>query len=92
MLKDVIGLGSYCIQVLQRREALCFATMIIRCRSVEPFLIWSGTWGHLKYLLSAVAHLMKIIIQLAAAEKTQGGADASATDRVSGVGILNKIH
>ena len=35
---------------------------------------------------------MKNIIQPAVAEKTQGGADASATDRVSGVGTLNKIH
>jgi len=35
---------------------------------------------------------MKIIIQLAAAKRTQGGAEASATDRVPGVGTLNKIY
>jgi hypothetical protein len=62
LLKDVISLGLYCVQVIQRRETLRFATMIIRCWSVELFLVWSRTWGHVKYLLSAVAHLMKIII------------------------------
>ena len=35
---------------------------------------------------------MKIIIQLAAAERNQGGENVSATDRVSAVGILNKIY
>jgi hypothetical protein len=35
---------------------------------------------------------MKIIIHPAAAERPQGGADASATDRVSRVGTLNKIY
>jgi hypothetical protein len=92
LLKDVISLGLYCIQVIQRRETLRFASISIRCWSVELFLVWSRTWGHVKYLLSAVAHLMKIIIQLAAAERTQGDEDASATDRVSAVGILNKIY
>ena len=35
---------------------------------------------------------MKIIIQLAVAERNQGGENASATDRVSVVGTLNKIY
>jgi hypothetical protein len=35
---------------------------------------------------------MKIIIQPAAAERNQGGENASATDRVSAVGTLNKIY
>jgi hypothetical protein len=35
---------------------------------------------------------MKAIIQTAAAERNQGGGDASATYRVSGVGTLNKIY
>jgi hypothetical protein len=43
------------------------------------------------YLLSAVAYLKKAIIQ-PAAERHQGGGDASATDHVSGVGTLNEIY
>jgi hypothetical protein len=35
---------------------------------------------------------MEIIIQTAAAERNQGGEEASATDRVSGVGTLDKIY
>ena len=35
---------------------------------------------------------MKIIIQPAAAERNQGGENASASDRVSEVGTLNKIY
>jgi len=88
----VIRLGSYCIQVIQRREALRFAAIIIRCWSVELFLVYSRTWGHVKYLLSAVAHLMKTIIQTAAAERNQGAEDSSSTDRVSGVETLYKIY
>jgi hypothetical protein len=73
LLKDVIRFGSYGIEVIQRREALRFATIIIRRWSIELFLVQSKTWGHVKYLLSAVAHLMKFIIQTAAAERNQGG-------------------
>jgi hypothetical protein len=43
----VIRLGSYCIQVIQRGEALRFATIIIRRWSVELFLVYSRIWGHL---------------------------------------------
>jgi hypothetical protein len=39
LLKDVISLGSYCIQVIQRREALRFATIIIRRWIVELLLV-----------------------------------------------------
>jgi len=39
LLKDVIGLGLYCIQVIQRRKALRFASIIIRRWSVELFLV-----------------------------------------------------
>jgi hypothetical protein len=46
LLKDVISLGSYCIQVIQRRKALRFAAIIIRCWSVELFLVYSRIWGH----------------------------------------------
>jgi hypothetical protein len=91
LLKDMIRLGSYCIQVIQHCETLRFATIIIRCWSVELFLVYSRIWGHVKYLLSAVAHLMKTIIQTAAAERNQGAEVSSSTDRVSGVGTLNKI-
>jgi hypothetical protein len=35
---------------------------------------------------------MKIIIQMAAAERNQSGEDSSPTDRVPGVGTLNKIY
>jgi hypothetical protein len=92
LLKDVISLGSYCIQVIQRRKALRFADIIIKRRSVELFLVYSRTWGHVKYLLSAVACRMKIIIQMAAAERNQSGEDSSPTNRVPGVGTLNKIY
>src|SRR5919112_3313478 len=58
-------------------------------RSGQLFLVWFRSWGHVKYLLSAVAYLMKAIIQTAAAEGNQGGGDSSPTDLVSGVGTLN---
>src|SRR5918995_7032810 len=90
LLKDVISLGSYCIQVIQRRKSLRFADIIIKRRSVELFLVYSRTWGHVNDLLSAVAYRLKIIIQMAAAERSQDGGDPSATDLVSGVGTLNK--
>jgi hypothetical protein len=35
---------------------------------------------------------MKIIIQTGAAERNESGEDASAIDRVSEVGTLNKIY
>jgi hypothetical protein len=35
---------------------------------------------------------MKATIQTAVAERNQGGGDASATDRVSGVVTLNEIN
>ena len=73
MLKDVIGLGLYCIQVIQRRKALRFASIIIRCWRVRLFLVWSRSQGHAMYLLSAVGYLMKAIIQTAVAERNQGG-------------------
>jgi hypothetical protein len=39
LLKDVISLGLYCIQVIQRRKALRFASIIIKRWSVELFLV-----------------------------------------------------
>src|SRR5215210_8886472 len=92
LLKDVISLGSYCIQVIQCCKALRFAAFIIRRRSGQLFLGWFRSWGHVNYLLSAVANLVETIIQTAAAEGNQGGGDASATDLVSGVGTLNRIY
>jgi hypothetical protein len=44
------------------------------------------------YLLSAGAYLVKAIIQTTAAKRYLGAEDASTTDRVSGVGTLNKIY
>jgi hypothetical protein len=92
MLKDVIGLGLYCIQVIQRRKALRFASISFRCWRVELFLVWSRSRGHVMYLLSAVAYLMKAIIQTAVVERNQRVGDASVTDRVSGVVTLNEIY
>jgi hypothetical protein len=38
LLKDVIGVGSYSIQVIERRQALCFPAVLIRRRRFERIL------------------------------------------------------